>query len=193
MSSVDADPGPEESFDDDSFADESGVEDDSDVEDVPGELVDPVASDPESEDDESDDDESDDDESEEGSATATQGNATTAVPIPSATASAPTLPMYFAFPISVSVNAVVLRRMMAPYSNWTKPDLLPITINAVVEQRARLFDRGNATAAKPARFNRNITNPIQAVLDRSLSELDHVAAPRLSATDGSSTGTHNVV
>ncbi len=107
LSSVDAEPAPEESFDDDSVGDdESGVDDASDVDDVPSDSdADEVPGD--FGDSDESDDESDEDESEEGSATATQGSATTAVPIPSATASAPTLPMYFAFPISVPVDAVV--------------------------------------------------------------------------------------
>ncbi|MCV7298441.1 hypothetical protein H7J93_02175 [Mycobacterium barrassiae] len=123
LSFVGVDPAFEESFEDGSFDD--GADDDSDVDDAPGVLDDPDASDPESDD---EDESDDDDESDEGSATATQGNATTAVPIPSATASAPTLPMYFALPISVPVNAVVLRRLAA-YGNWTKRDLLPIPIS----------------------------------------------------------------
>jgi hypothetical protein len=48
-----------------------------------------------------DDDDSDaDDDSADGSATATHGVVATAVPMPSATASAPTRPTYFALPIS---------------------------------------------------------------------------------------------
>jgi hypothetical protein len=87
---VDADVASDESLSDvESFSDDaSGAEGEPD----PGE------SDPDDVED-SDDESADDDESDEGSATATQGNATTAVPMPSATASAPTRPMYFALPI----------------------------------------------------------------------------------------------
>jgi hypothetical protein len=92
-------------FDVDSAADVAEPVDDGPVDGEPdAESVDTLDAElDESDDDEDELDESDDDEDElesDGSATAAHGVVATAVPMPSATASAPTRPMYFSLPMT---------------------------------------------------------------------------------------------